>query len=133
MPINAIAFAATLKKNAGDRSTGMCAQAVRLALEAAGAAKKVPVGSAKDYGPRLEEWGFTTTEATKDGSLQVGDVAVIQSPDGKHPHGHIQGYDGTQWISDFKQKQFWPGPAYAAAEPDYVIYRYIVASAGQSA
>lgn len=38
--------------------------------------------------------------------------------------GHIAGYDGKDWISDFVQNGFWPGKAYRTERPDYVIYRY---------
>jgi len=54
--------------------------------------------------------------------LEVGDVAVIQNPSSSTA-GHIQGYDGANWISDFVQDAFWPGPAYRSEKPAYVIYR----------
>ena len=34
---------------------------------------------------------------------QLGDIYIITKTD-KHQYGHIAGYDGSQWISDFKQK-----------------------------
>jgi hypothetical protein len=52
-----------------------------------------------------------------------GDVAVIKATT-HHKSGHIQGYDGKNWISDFVQKNgFWPGKEYREEIPDYVIYR----------
>jgi hypothetical protein len=38
--------------------------------------------------------------------------------------GHIQGFDGKNWISDFVQKNgFWPDQEYRKETPAYVIYR----------
>jgi type VI secretion system secreted protein VgrG len=55
---------------------------------------------------------------------QKGDIAVFQPPNDKHRHGHIQMYNGTQWVSDFKQpRAFWPNKDYEDIKPPYVIYR----------
>ena len=57
-------------------------------------------------------------------STCVGDIAVIQATQ-DCKDGHIEAYDGTEWISDFIQKRgFWPGPSFRAETPDYVIYRW---------
>jgi hypothetical protein len=40
-----------------------------------------------------------------------------------NPAGHIAGYDGKNWISDFVQHGFWPGLAYVKEKPSYVVYR----------
>lgn len=32
-------------------------------------------------------------------------------------------HDGSQWTSDFKQKDMWGGPGYRQSQPPYVIYR----------
>jgi hypothetical protein len=53
---------------------------------------------------------------------QLGDIAVIQRTS-NGPHGHIEGYDGANWISDFVQREFWPGPKYRAEKPRFEIYR----------
>lgn len=52
-----------------------------------------------------------------------GDIVVIQPTSHGGSSGHIQGYDGKNWISDFVQTGFWPGPAYRKETPPYVIYR----------
>jgi hypothetical protein len=39
------------------------------------------------------------------------------------PAGHIAGYDGKGWVSDFTRIGFWPGPVYAKEKPNYVVYR----------
>lgn len=110
-----------LQDQASGSSTGMCAKFVRIAIEAGGVTL-TRHNSAKDYGPSLTSVGFTELNFCP-ATYQKGDVAVIQSIPG-HPHGHMQMYDGGQWISDFKQTDFWPGSAYRTKQPDYEIYRY---------
>lgn len=113
---------------------GKCATFVREAIEAGGAA--VPrdgSGSAKDYGPRLVRAGFVA-QLGSGTPYRKGDVAVI---DGftkaaaagvkkDHPDGHLAMYDGSQWISDFKQTGTspYPGSDYEKAKPKVVIYRH---------
>ncbi|WP_434114363.1 CHAP domain-containing protein [Paraburkholderia caffeinilytica] len=74
---------------------------------------------AKDYGPLLEAVSFR--QAT-------GDVIVIQPAPG-NPSGHMAIFDGSIWVSDFKQthpgqQSFYPGPSYRQSQPTYKIYRY---------
>lgn len=77
-----------------------------------------PIG--KELGTSLEAAGIQ--EAL--GSPIKGDVIVIQPAPG-HPDGHMAIYDGTHWISDFKQLHgFYPGPAYRNAQPAYKMYRH---------
>jgi type VI protein secretion system component Hcp len=40
--------------------------------------------------------------------------------------GHVAGYDGKDWISDFIQLYFWAGPQYRnqRPRPSYAVYRY---------
>jgi hypothetical protein len=103
---------------------GACAKHVRLGLFAA--EKRLanwPV-SAKLWGASLLALGFKPLAPTET-IFRKGDIAVMQppssDPDG---HGHIQGHDGTNWISDFVQRDFWPGPAYRKEKPAFVVYRY---------
>jgi hypothetical protein len=56
-------------------------------------------------------------------SFMKGDVAIIEPTEHGNPAGHIEGFDGKAWISDFVQSGFWPGPAYSKEEPSYVVYR----------
>ncbi|KAG2433258.1 hypothetical protein HXX76_008326 [Chlamydomonas incerta] len=104
--------------NASSQSQGRCGIAVREAIEAATGMTMPRVGSAKDMGSSLVAVGFCFADAP----LQVGDVAVIQDCQG-HPHGHIQVWTGSQWVSDFVQRDFWPGPKYRELQPSSVIYR----------
>jgi hypothetical protein len=102
-------------------SVGMCAKYTRQAIEAGGVTL-TRHGSAKDYGSSLVAVGFVELNFCPV-AYAKGDVAVIQGFPG-HPHGHMQIFDGAQWISDFKQKDFWPGKAYRDKQPSYAVYRY---------
>jgi len=112
---------------------GKCATFVREAIEAGGlVVSRSGSGSAKDYGPRLTGAGFVAQSVVD--TYKKGDVAVI---DGfakdptkgitkDAPDGHLAMYDGTQWISDFKQvgDKPYPGSQYVKAAPKITIYRY---------
>ena len=100
---------------------GICAKHVRIALEAAGVNSAGHPVSAKDYGGFLKTVGFARVSETPY-VPQTGDIAVIQGTS-KSVHGHIAGYDGTQWISDFVQRELYPGPSYRAEKPAIEIYR----------
>jgi len=99
---------------------GNCAKAVRLAIGAGG--RDVPNARyAKDYGPNLVQAGYTRLEANAREAYtpQRGDV-IIYPAAAKHPHGHMEMYDGKQWVSDFKQK----GPVpFGDGTLPYEIYR----------
>lgn len=88
------------------RSVGRCAMYVRKALQAAGY-EFTPQPSAYMYAHgTLSDAGFV--KLNNDNYVpQVGDVAVFNRSS-KNPHGHIQIYDGNQWVSDFRQPKFSP-------------------------
>jgi len=114
-------------------SKGQCAKYIRYALEAGFGLKKnaflgqTPV-PARLYGTFLENQGFSPINTT---NYIKGDIAVIQGypgatsdPNGV-PYGHIQMYNGSIWISDFKQmRDFWPGGGYRRDQPSFTIYRW---------
>ncbi|CAF0929706.1 unnamed protein product [Didymodactylos carnosus] len=112
-------IAMEIEKLAESKSTGRCAAVSREAIEQALGISIPRTNSAKDYGPKLEAVGFR--EVT-DGQNRPGDVRVIQSIEG-HPHGHMQIYTNKGWMSDFKQRDEWPGEAYRNAKPNYKQYR----------
>ena len=115
-------FVATLNSTAlPPFGQGICAKHVRIALEAAGVNSAGHPVSAKDYGPFLQTVGFAVVTTTPY-VPQTGDIAVIQRTS-KSVDGHIAGYDGTQWVSDFVQKELYPGPSYRAEKPKIEIYR----------
>lgn len=57
-------------------------------------------------------------------NFMTGDVMVMQPHKGGKQAGHVAGYDGQQWVSDFAQRDFWAGPDYRKEKPKYVVYRY---------
>lgn len=109
-----------LNANASGHSTGKCATYVRRAIEAGGNVHLQRTESAKNYGSVLEAAGF---HALNNVNPQAGDVAVMQSVPG-HPDGHMAMFNGTIWVSDFKQLHgYYPGPEYRRLQPDVVFYR----------
>lgn len=101
------AVAARLASRAAHgRSIGRCALYVRKALQSAGY-KFTPKPSAYQYAHgTLAGAGFTKI-SNQDYVPQVGDVVVFNRTS-RNPHGHIQIYDGRDWISDFRQNKFSP-------------------------
>lgn len=111
-----------LQLNALSKSSGKCARYVRQAIEAGGV-KLTRHISAKNYGSSLLSVEFVELNFCPAHGYSKGDVAVIQGFTGA-THGHMQMYDGLQWISDFKQRDFWPGSSYRKQQPQYAVYRY---------
>jgi hypothetical protein len=105
-----------LKANAESEPVGLCAQYTREAIEAGGVTLR-RTNYAKDYGPSLLEVGFQTVNTA---SYQAGDVVIMQNCAG-HDYGHMQMYSGSQWISDYVQRDFWP---YTSSRPQYAVYRF---------
>lgn len=100
---NVATFVKTLEKNGLGKSIGKCARYVRLALNAAGVGGSGGV-SAYMYNGWLPSKGFHEISTTT--PPQAGDIIVNHKGyNGKSKHGHIQGYTGTRWISDFKQNK----------------------------
>jgi hypothetical protein len=110
-----------LDSHARPSSVSRCAEFVRSAIEAGGL-RLVRRRSAKDYGESLEMCDFAIIEPV---SPIAGDIVVIQ-PASARGHGHMAMFNGTNWVSDFKQMHgLYPGPEYRRLKPDYSIYRYL--------
>jgi hypothetical protein len=81
------------------------------------------VEQARTCGPVLERLGFrhlTGQKLDKNFVPQFGDVVVLQPPPRPHNQfGHIEMFDGAQWVSNFKQKTPWPWPKVNT----YAVYR----------
>lgn len=110
--------------NAEPKSLGKCAFYVRKAINAGGINNIY--GHAKDYydTDKLVKYGFTNIGTDLDSiQLKKGDIVAFAAVKG-HPYGHIAMWTGTQWISDFKQKDFWVANQYSV-EKKYAIYRWI--------
>jgi hypothetical protein len=112
------------KDKNGRSICGHCALHIRLSLEAGGLKtndRPPSTGSARNYGPYLKIKGYTVVGS--DGYMpKKGDIRVWQPYPGGDPNGHIDAYDGNQWVSDFKERSDGPGPGYRK-NPDFEIYR----------
>lgn len=95
-------------KHARSSSDGACAKYVRVALMTGGGypLKGWPV-SAGDYAAQgtLKTIGFVQINIKS--QPQIGDV-MVWSKVPAHPHGHIQIYNGKNWVSDFVQQNSMP-------------------------
>jgi hypothetical protein len=125
--VDVVKFTEHLRDNADSTGfgKGRCAYFVRQALAAGGYKPATWPVHAKDWGPSLLRAGFHTVKVENLATFKPlkGDVAVIQATSHRKS-GHIQGFDGKNWISDFVQKNgFWPGQEYRKETPAYVIYR----------
>jgi flagellum-specific peptidoglycan hydrolase FlgJ len=91
---------------AGDKSKGLCAKYVANALQGAGY-KFNRNPSAYQYATNgtLAQAGFI--KIANNMSPQTGDVRVFGQTN-KHIHGHIQLFNGKQWVSDFRQNSAQP-------------------------
>jgi hypothetical protein len=49
---------------------------------------------------------------------------MVMQPHTDSTAGHVAGYDGKHWVSDFVQRDFWAGKAYRKEKPHYAVYRY---------
>ena len=100
----AVKAATYATSNAASTSRGRCAEYVRKALQAAGY-KFTPLGSAYMYNDLLGTIGFT--RVPNNGQYMIGDV-IVYGRTGGHPHGHIQIYNGRNWVSDWVQRSIMP-------------------------
>lgn len=139
------AFVQQMDDQAEDSSQGQCAKYVRMGLDVGlggEASDENDLGSpvnAKDWGQWLvNNQGFTNVTDEWNGQpgygANVGDIAVFQPANGSNAAGHIEVWDGTQWVSDFKQgapvesgkyegAHFFPNLNKYGRQP-YQIYRY---------
>jgi hypothetical protein len=103
-------------------SSHHCALFYRLGMEAAGTstADRPVSGDAADYGPFLLRHGAHVVPL-EPYAPQVGDTVVFDKT-AQHPNGHIEMYDGRQWVSDFMQHSFSPYGD-VANTPSFTIYR----------
>lgn len=114
-------FIEWLDSHALTRSAHHCAMFVRRALEAAGMSTADRPVDAGDYGPFLLKHGAQVVATDENYRPQPGDTAVFEKTD-QHPYGHIEVFNGEQWISDFRQRSFSP---YRDVEstPPVTVYR----------
>lgn len=102
------------------KSSGYCARYVRTALQAGGY-KFSPLPHAKDYNNGImNKIGFSTI--ANNTPPKKGDVMVMPAHKG-HSSGHMQIYDGKNWISDFRQNSKNPWPSVPTSQLQYKLYR----------
>jgi len=131
MPVDIDKFVKHLRAHADQVGFGygQCGKYVRKALQAGGAHfnEYSPPRYGKLYGLTLERLGFheITVDDPDHFPFIRGDVMVMEPHTGSTA-GHVAGYDGQKWISDFVQRDFWAGPAYRNQKPRpfYAVYRY---------
>lgn len=110
--------AAFITKYSFNKSHNYCAGWVMAAIIAGG--EPCILLRACDYKYFLPYIGFE--EIKLEGyKHQVGDIVVFPNI-GKHKFGHIAMWNGKQWVSDFKQKNFIVAKDYIGLE--YKIYRH---------
>jgi hypothetical protein len=114
-------FVDYMDKHAGEKSNRECAHACGEGLKAVGIDPKGTIGEAKDYGPFLQRHGAEVVPE-KDYKPQKGDIAVFEG-NKDHQHGHVQVFDGKQWVSDFKQRDYSPYHDKKSTPPSK-IYRF---------
>lgn len=109
------------RKRANAKSLGKCGAYVYNALRDAGYkgfAKPESIGGARTYSAAdavntIGNEGFTHIE--DNGVYHPGDVMIYGRRGVNIPHGHIQIFDGRNWISDFVQRSKVPGTKYLRA------------------
>jgi type VI secretion system secreted protein VgrG len=99
-----------------------CATFVREAIAVGGININPHPLDAEDYGPYLLNRGFEVVSPDSY-EPQTGDIAVIQNYPGGNPSGHITMFTGSQWLSDYVQRDMWGGHGYRINQPSYKIYR----------
>ena len=95
-----------------------CARYVRIALESAGARFSDHPVAASDLGSTLTEIGYKQIRPDFD-NPQEGDIYIINSTS-RHRYGHIAGFTGSQWVSDFRQRSY---DVYKDSNVTYEYYR----------
>ena len=106
-------------EHAEKKSVGMCALYVRKAIMTGG----IPLymgGDAWCYKYTLPILNFH--KLGKETEREVGDIVVFQ-PIGGRKYGHIAIWNGKQWVSDFKQRNFIVHSDYLKDGCEYAIYR----------
>ncbi len=116
--INLHKFSSKLESISANHSKEKCAKNIRIALQAAGAdVSKHPV-AASDWGQTLEKNGYKKIKPAFN-RPQEGDIYIIERTSG-HTYGHIAGYTGNGWFSDFRQKTY---AVYKEKDVKYSYYR----------
>ncbi|GAA5004426.1 hypothetical protein GCM10023206_08720 [Acinetobacter puyangensis] len=95
-------FTNKLKNINRQTSSSKCAKSIRIALQSAGAKIQSHPVAASDWGNTLLSLGYRQIKPSFD-QPKEGDIYIIHRTQ-KHKYGHIAGYSGQNWVSDFKQR-----------------------------
>lgn len=109
-------FTQRLQNITARTSSQACAKSIRIALESAGARFNSHPVAAADWGGTLTKIGYKKIEASFD-HPKKGDIYIIHRTN-SHVYGHIAGYSGANWVSDFRQN------GYAVYRNENVNYSY---------
>jgi len=114
---------AHLNRNAEKGSIGKCGRYTQNAIVAGGG--NIVGANAKDSGPNLERIGFQSVADQNDYKAgryqaQPGDVVVFAAS-GSREWGHTAMWNGSRWVSDFSQKNFYVHTDYHRGS--FKIYR----------
>lgn len=116
----AVKAATIATQRAAAKSKGLCARYVADALQMAGY-KFTRQVSAYMYATNgvLASAGFKNI--ANNGNYQIGDILVYpahgRGNSGGATHGHIQIFNGRNWVSDFVQRSVVPGASYNGVRP----------------
>ncbi len=99
--VNMHTFSNNLARISSRTSSQKCAKSIRLALESAGARFDNHPVAASDWGKTLMDIGYRRINPAFD-HPEKGDIYIIQRTKA-HVYGHIAGFSGAEWVSDFKQ------------------------------
>ena len=104
---------------------GLCAPHVKDALHKGGGLDISNLhGGISNYGGVLEkELGFTNIGFPDTYTPKEGDIAIY-GPEKSHPNGHIQYFDGKNWVSDFIQDNINPNNHRKPYQNHPTIYRH---------
>jgi hypothetical protein len=75
-----------------------------------------------NWGPTIKGPGFDEIPSGAGYTPKQADIVVMQSTS-QSKDGHIAEYDGKNWVSDFVQREFWPGDSFRREKPAFTIYR----------
>lgn len=120
---NVYMAAAYITNHAEAASTHYCATYVRRALEYGGFNTKGHPKYAKNWGRTLKKGGYCEVPK-KDYCPLIGDIRVFNSYPGGSEGGHIDMWNGKNWVSDWIEKDWFPGSGYEKAN-DYTIYSFL--------
>jgi hypothetical protein len=111
-------FTQHLQSITAQKSSQACARSIRIALESAGARFQNHPVAAADWGGTLQSLGYRKINLSFD-KPKKGDIYIINRTS-SHTYGHIAGYSGSGWVSDFKQKGY---AVYKNENVNYTYYR----------